>query len=147
MSPKCSRRTLSIFVIVSGLVGNPESSSVHRRSSTSINQSPNSKFLGLSLSTTSLINAYYCVKTQSHTIDTMSSPVARCSLFSTSAVSRPRPRRQGRGQPELISRLTAQIWTHPVHTCTVTPAQTLVTIGWFTTDASFPDTTFPCNGQ
>ena len=76
-------------MIVSGLVGNPEASSVHRRSSTSINQSPNSKFLGLSLSTTSLINAYYCVKTQSHTVDTMSSPVARCSLFSTSVQATP----------------------------------------------------------
>ena len=34
-----------------GLVGNPESSLVHRRSPKSINQSPKSKVLGLSLST------------------------------------------------------------------------------------------------
>ena len=38
-------------MIVSGPVGNPESSSVHKRSPKSINQSLNSKFLGLSLST------------------------------------------------------------------------------------------------
>ena len=43
------RNVLRIFVILSDPVGNPESSSVHRRSSNSINQSPNSKFLGLSL--------------------------------------------------------------------------------------------------
>ena len=38
-------------MIVSGPAGNPESSSVHRKSPESINQSLNSKFLGLSLST------------------------------------------------------------------------------------------------
>ena len=36
---------------MNGPVGNPESSPVHRRSLKSINQSPNSKYLGLSLST------------------------------------------------------------------------------------------------
>ena len=56
MSPSCSRRTLSkkclrVFMIERGIVGNPESSFVHRRSPKSRNQSPNSKFLGLSLST------------------------------------------------------------------------------------------------
>ena len=45
------RNVLRVFVIVSGPVGNPESSSVNRRSPKSINKSPNSKFLGLSLST------------------------------------------------------------------------------------------------
>ena len=38
-------------MIVSGPVGNPESSSVHRRSPKSVNQSLKSKFLSLSLST------------------------------------------------------------------------------------------------
>ena len=42
-------------MIVSGPVGNPESSRVHKRSSKTINLSPNYKFLGLSLSTTSLV--------------------------------------------------------------------------------------------
>ena len=45
------RNVLRVFMIERGLVGNPESSLVHRRSPKSINQSPNSKFLGLSLST------------------------------------------------------------------------------------------------
>ena len=45
------RNVVRVFVIVTGLVGNPESSLVHRRSRKSINQSPNFKFLGLSLST------------------------------------------------------------------------------------------------
>ena len=44
-------QVLRVFVIVSSPVANSESSSVHRRSPKSINQSPNSKFLGLSLST------------------------------------------------------------------------------------------------
>ena len=47
----CHGNVLRVFVIVSGPFGNPESSSVHRRSPKSINQKPNSKFLGLSLST------------------------------------------------------------------------------------------------
>ena len=42
-------------MIVSGPVGNPESSWVYKRSLKTINQSPNQKFLGLSLSTTSLV--------------------------------------------------------------------------------------------
>ena len=49
---KSTRRTLSKICLKSHCdpVGNPESS-VHRRSPKSIKQSPNSKFLGLSLST------------------------------------------------------------------------------------------------
>ena len=45
------KKILSVFVIVSGPVSNPESSSVHKISPKSINQSPDSKFLGLYLST------------------------------------------------------------------------------------------------
>ena len=45
------KNILRVFMIDRGLVGNPESSLVHRRSQKSINKSPNSKFLGLSLST------------------------------------------------------------------------------------------------
>ena len=45
------RNVLRVFVTLSGPVGNPESSTaVRRRSPKSITQSPNSKFLGLSLS-------------------------------------------------------------------------------------------------
>ena len=54
--PSCSRRNVSslrVVGIVNGLVGNPESSTVHR-SQKSINQFPNSKFLGLSVLDTSL---------------------------------------------------------------------------------------------
>ena len=47
----CKRNILRVFMIERGLVGNPESFIVHRRSPKSINQSPISKFLGLSLST------------------------------------------------------------------------------------------------
>ena len=39
------RNVLKVFVILSGLVRNPESSSVHRRSLKSINKSPSPKFL------------------------------------------------------------------------------------------------------
>ena len=52
-------------MIVSGPVGNPESSSVHRRSLKSINQSPKSKFLGLSLSDESGLNYEQSVNTYS----------------------------------------------------------------------------------
>ena len=45
------RNVLRVFMIERGLVGDPELSLVHRRSPKSINQSPNLKFLGLSLST------------------------------------------------------------------------------------------------
>ena len=45
------RNVLRVFMIERGLVGSPESSLVHRRSPKFINQSPKSKFLGLSLST------------------------------------------------------------------------------------------------
>ena len=44
-----------VFVIVSGLVGNPESSLFHRRSPKFINESTNSKFWGLSLSNAILV--------------------------------------------------------------------------------------------
>ena len=39
------RNVLRVFATEGGLVGNPESSLVNRRSPKSINQSPNSKFL------------------------------------------------------------------------------------------------------
>ena len=48
------KNVLRVIVIVSGPVGNPESSLVHRRSQKSIHQSLNSKFMGFSLSSQSL---------------------------------------------------------------------------------------------
>ena len=55
-------------MIVSGPVGNPESSWVQIRSPKTTNQSPNYKFLGLSLSTTSLVHAKITFRKQTFLI-------------------------------------------------------------------------------
>ena len=52
------RNVLEVFALLSGPVVNPESSSLHRRSPKSINQSQNSKIPGLSLLTRSLVFTY-----------------------------------------------------------------------------------------